>query len=219
MIVVIQCAKSKQTNAGFLRTPDGKKVLFVNDPRDAPAREGCVHAHPDGTTDTGHTWREKLRAFNQSRGDNPLGLLPAWRLYKDNIYSRLAHEHGVENLYILSAGWGLIAADFLTPCYDITFSRAKNVEPWKRRKADTRYNDFNMLPEESEGPIVFFVSKKYAPLARELTRSHKARKIMYYKSVTEPQASGCEVIKYETRKRTNWHYECAKAFLDGAIGF
>jgi hypothetical protein len=29
---------------------------------------------------------------------------------------------GLENVYVLSASWGLIRADFLTPYYDITFS-------------------------------------------------------------------------------------------------
>jgi hypothetical protein len=55
---------------------------------------------------------------------NPLGLYPAYRLYENRVYGRLVEAFGVENIYILSAGWGLIRADFLTPYYDITFSHS-----------------------------------------------------------------------------------------------
>ena len=58
------------------------------------------------------------------------------------------------NTYILSAGWGLINSEFLTPYYDITFSAAADNYK-RRRKADT-YRDFCMLPEDVDELIVFF---------------------------------------------------------------
>ena len=68
----------------------------------------------------------------ENPGDNRFGLLPAWRLYRNPTYGILAEHWGLDHLYILSAGWGLIPANFLTPNYDITFSAAQNVQRFKR---------------------------------------------------------------------------------------
>jgi hypothetical protein len=48
--------------------------------------------------------------------------MPAFQLYQNEAYRRLADKVGTQKLYILSAGWGLIGAMFLTPSYDITFT-------------------------------------------------------------------------------------------------
>ena len=53
------------------------------------------------------------------------GLLPAWQLYENPVYELLKNHCGLKRLYILSAGWGLITAGFLTPCYDITFTATR----------------------------------------------------------------------------------------------
>ena len=76
-----------------------------------------VYAHPDDLSDSGITWRERLLRYNRQPGTNPLGLLRAWELYQNAVYSRLVRTYGIERVYILSAGWGLITADFLTPNY------------------------------------------------------------------------------------------------------
>ena len=89
--------------------------------------------------------------------DNPLGLYPAYRLYRNPIYERLVDRLGLQNVYILSAGWGLIWADFLTPYYDITFSQS--AEGFKRRWKTDRYMDFSMLPDRQGDEIVFFGGK------------------------------------------------------------
>ena len=132
MIVVIQCAARKAAGAGYLRTRDGRKVMFVADPDLAPRDGGCIYARPDDIAGTGTSWRAVLRQYNENPGDNRLGLLPAWRLYRNSTYEILAEHCGLDRLYILSAGWGLIPADFLTPNYDITFSTAQNVHRFKR---------------------------------------------------------------------------------------
>lgn len=112
MIVVIQCAAKKQPNAGHLRARSGKPVLFVAYPHAAPPAEGIEYAHPDAPTDTGLTWREVLDQYNLSIAANPLGLLRAVDLYVNPIYRRIVERFGLANTYILSAGWGLISADF-----------------------------------------------------------------------------------------------------------
>ena len=150
VIVVMLCARSKQPDAGHLRRGDGRKVMFVARPHPAPADDGLVYARPDDTADSGLSWRKELLRYNQhhqATGDNPLGLLPAWNLYRNQIYPQLWEKYGPDNLYILSAGWGLIRADFLTPAYDITFSSgARGATAHQRRGKRDTYDDWRMLP-------------------------------------------------------------------------
>src|SRR5262249_38075900 len=86
VIVVIQCARSKQKNAGHLKTNDGRPVSFVAHPEFAPPAVSCVYARPDDASDAGGTWRDRLPAYNASPTNNPLGLLPAFELYENDIY-------------------------------------------------------------------------------------------------------------------------------------
>lgn len=175
-----------------------------------------VYARPDDIADTGNSWRTELLRYNDAPGSNSLGLLPAWQLYENETYALLAERCGMDRLYILSAGWGLITADFLTPKYDITFS--SQADGFKRRRIKDRYNDLRMFPSDTEEPVIFFVSKGYVPLACELTVGVRAPRYLFYNSKTVPDAPDCILKKYDTRTRTNWQYECAKAFMDGKIG-
>lgn len=217
MIIVIQCAGRKSPEAGYLQRRDGRKVLFVADPESAPANTPYAYARPDDIADSGTSWRDELLGYNGVSGNNPLGLLPAWQLYEHPTYALLADRYGPEHLYILSAGWGLIGADFLTPKYDITFKRIKEQEFTRRLKSD-QYNDLRMLPEDTDQPVVFFVSKEYVRMAYELTEGIKGPRYLFYNSKVIPDAPDCILKKYVTRRRTNWQYECAKAFMDGKIG-
>ncbi|MFC2254754.1 hypothetical protein ACETRX_34430 [Labrys portucalensis] len=214
MIVVIQCAGTKRPDAGYLRTGDGKKVLFVADPNAASADRSFVYARPDDMAGNGASWRDMLLEYNRS-GVNPLDLLPAHELYSDDRYRRLRERFGIENTYILSAGWGLINAAFLTPAYDITFSTAAGVYA-RRRKAD-RYRDLNMLPDRTSEPVVFFGCKDYVPLFCELTAGVHSRRTVFYNSIHAPEIPGCSAVRYLTTTRTNWQYECVDAFLNGSI--
>lgn len=135
MIVVMQCAGKKQPGARHMRTADGRKVLFVAHPDRAPAGDS-VYAHPDDGAGAGETWRSKLLRYNETPAKNPLGLLRAFALYRNDVYRRLAGHVGIENFFILSAGWGLIPASFLTPDYDITF-KPKRGQEYKRRSCRT----------------------------------------------------------------------------------
>ena len=163
MIVVIQCAAGKQHHAGHLRTRDGQNVMFVARPECAPPHPDRIYARPDDLSDRGKSWRTVLQEYNDAPGANPLGLLPAWKLYRNATYGMLAERFGPDRLYILSAGWGLIRADYLTPNYDITFSKAGNVEPFKRRHLGDAYEDLG-LPSGIAEPIAFFGGRDYVSL-------------------------------------------------------
>jgi hypothetical protein len=214
MIVVIQCAASKQPDARRFVRLDGRKVSFVAVPDSARLDDAIVYARPDDASDRGATWRDVLLEYNR-KPDNPLGLLRAWELYDNPVYGRLVARFGVGNVYILSAGWGLISGSFLTPDYDITFSQ--NADEHKRRRKSDRYKDFQMMPEDTREPIVLFGGKDYLPLFAALTSSISARKTVFYNSAQMPPMPGCVLKPFQTRTRTNWHYECANAFLDETV--
>ena len=196
-----------------MKTKDGKPVVFVARPELAPPTTNHVYAHPDDNAEDGWRWRDHVSAYNGNLSTNPLGLLPAWLLYQHPAYAALVERYGTENVFILSAGWGLLSADFLTPVYDITFSA--QAEPFKRRRAHDAYADFNMLEGRGNEPVAFFGGKDYLPLFCRLTANYSGRRIAVFNSATQPQAHGVRFVRYHSRTRTNWHYEAVSAFLDG----
>jgi len=215
MIVAIQCAARKRAGAGHLRTPDGTPILFVAKPELAPFARDFVYARPDDDSAKGQPWRQVLLRYNEAPGNNPLGLFPAHELYEKETYRLLVDRFGIRKVFILSAGWGLINASFLTPYYDITFSAA--AEHYKRRTKGDRYRDLQMIPSDSTDGIVFLGGKDYLPLFCSLTKDLRCRRTVYYNSDTPPAAPGCSLIRFNTKTRTNWHYECAGRLLDGSI--
>src|SRR5690242_6943739 len=162
MIVVVQCAASKQPNPRYFITPDQDQVLFVADPRAAPAKRGFVYARPDELSPFGMTWRQVVAAYNRQDDPEILCLYSAYRLYENRTYVRLVEKFTVKGVHILSAGWGLVPANFLLPYYDITFS--PSAEPYKRRRKTDKYDDFCLLPEDTDDQVVFFGGKDYLPL-------------------------------------------------------
>lgn len=216
LTVVIQCAASKSTQAGHLIDEHGKPIRFGARPQEAPHNPGVIYRHPDDPAQDGQTWREKLLNYNLHRDGNPLGLLPAWKLYRNGVYGELVAAFGLDQVFILSAGWGLLAADFLTPNYDITFGN--QAEEYKRRRLDKdHYADLRMLPTETVGPIVFLGGKDYVGLFQALTAGSAGKRIVFYNSALAPVARGCTLVRFETTTRTNWHYECARALMAGAV--
>ena len=118
-------------------------------------------------------------------------------------------------MFVLSAGWGLIRADFLTPNYDITFSsEAGGVN--RRRRSD-RLQDFRLTDTNSLDPIVFLGGKDYLPLFCSLTSGSRAPRFVYFNSSTPPIAPGCTTERYHTAAKTNWHYLCAEALIAGKL--
>lgn len=212
MIVVIQCAASKRLDAGSFRAKDGRPIIFAANPRLAPAGGLNVYAHPDEESDDGRSWREVLTEYNADPIENPFGLLKAIDLYENLAYRRLGARFGLDRVFILSAGWGLLRADFLTPNYDITFSHSARKQPYKLRHLRDRYQDCRQLTH-ADGPILFFGGRDYIPLFTKLTDDVHAEQVVFFNSQTQPDAPGCTLIRYDTKARTNWHYECANAFL------
>ncbi|MBX3684550.1 MAG: hypothetical protein KF909_00335 [Rhodocyclaceae bacterium] len=213
MKVVIQCAGAKQPHAGSLQASDGRKVVFVACPEIAPPREGILYAHPDDPSPEGPTWRAIIKDPKRKQRHAESGLLPALDLYSNRIYGELGKAFERENVFILSAGWGLITADFLTPDYDITFAHTKEM-PWTRRsKKARRFCDFMMLRADPDEDVVFLGGQAYLPLFCALTSSTPSRKIVFFNSTSPPSAHGCELSKYRTNCRTNWHYNCARDLI------
>ena len=217
MIVVIQCAAKKRSSAGFLKTKDGRPVHFVGDPAAAPGSGSMAYARPDDMSDFGVSWRDVLLDYNRNPGNNPLGLCRASDLYSNPIYRRIVDRIGEEKTYILSAGWGLINASFLTPNYDITFSVLDAANRYKRRRKIDVYLDERALPASSEEPVFFFGGKEYVPLFCKLTSEVGVKRTVFYNSEVEPVAPGCSIERFVTTTRTNWQNECASAFFDGKI--
>jgi hypothetical protein len=215
MIVVIQCAASKQPDYRSFIAPPGKRVHFVANPDAAPPDPTLIYARPDDIFENGKTWRDRLLEYNRYRESNPNNLYPAYMLYENRAYFQLVGRFTVKGVYILSAGWGLVPADFLLPHYDITFS--PSADPYKRRRKSDSYNDFRLLPDDTDDQVVFFGGKDYLPLFCELTAGIRGPRTVFYNSATRPDAPGCKLVRYETATRTNWHYECANTFLDGKI--
>lgn len=219
MIVVIQCAAGKQRNAGRLRTSDERCVMFVANPDCAPSGGSQVYARPDDNSDRGKSWRTVLQEYNDAPEENPFGLLQAGRLYKDATYGMLMEKCGPERLYILSAGWGLIRSDYLTPDYDITFSNHQNVKTFKRRRDRDEYHDFSMLPPDTTESITFFGGKAYVRLFCMLTNKSGGSRYVWHNSQDKPDAPGCIVKRFNSPNRRRWYYECAQAFVQGSLEF
>lgn len=228
MKIVISCAGSKVTCVkpnGYMQTKEGKPVMFVAQPLFAPKCDNVIYKAPDDLSDAGQvSWRTRLQEYNQAYSknseDNQWKLCPAYRLYKPNksenysdIYRALKEKFGV-NMYILSAGWGLIRADFLTPQYKITFNR--QADRCERRKFVRTDSYFNQLLDDSDGPIVFLGGRDYIPLFCWLTeKCYSCRIVYYYQNSKRPEANGCKTEGFKGEKDRTWYYECAKDFIAG----
>ncbi|PHR59700.1 MAG: hypothetical protein COA47_09380 [Robiginitomaculum sp.] len=212
MKIVIQCAGRKRPDASHLRDANGRPILFVAKPDIAPETPNFHHAHPDDINLDGISWRDQLIEINKNPKNNPLNLSTAGSLYLPLAYRNLIAKFGKDQIYILSAGWGLIASDFLTPAYDITFSQS--AEAYKHRRKKDHYNDFTMLKSNTDEPVIFLGGKDYIPLFCKLTSHITNQRIVVYNSGIPPDPPGCNILRYHTSTRTNWHYQCAQAIID-----
>ena len=226
MIVVISCAGSKTASAGRLRTPDGSQVHFVAHPDLMAASRvdpNVVYASPDAQSVSGETWRERLAKYNEEyrrTGSNPDDILPAFQLYKNRIYRDLAGQFEPENVFILSAGWGLIRSDFLTPQYDITFSSLAPDAERRDYVRDTGFSDFNDLAEIQEatdGPVVCIAGKDYLQPFCRLTETLDCDKLVFFTTKDPPDVPGCTAMRYSGKGGTNWQYRCARDLIDGRL--
>jgi hypothetical protein len=129
----------------------------------------------------------------------------------------LVERFGTEKIFILSAGWGIIRSDFLTPDYDITFSSGKNVERYARRNKTDSFSDFCFLADDGD-EITFLGGKDYLPLFTKLTRDLIGPKVIFFNTKSDLQVgTGFIAKRFETNRQTNWQYECAQMLVDGKI--
>jgi hypothetical protein len=221
MKVIIQCAGWKQSNAGRLKNVSGADVLFVIRPDLCPGdgQSSIYYCRPDDPVEPGlGTWRETLVAYNRS-GENPYGLSAAADLYRPAVYRSLVSAFGRENIFILSAGWGLIRSDFLTPDYDITFST--QAPDWARRPKQLvePLTDLNHLASSRMSPaepIHFFGGRDYLPLLRALTTGLAAKIVVHHKG-SPPAYSGFTYEAFCCNRNQNWHYAAADAFINATL--
>ena len=247
MKVVIQCASSKRLRSGIMKTSLGQKgveVLFVANPGPCKAdRNACKSTsgkvrcvRPDDLCEQEMlTWHEKLRRYNQEqKQDNPYNLSRAAALYTpaqpfSDVYRELADRYEWKNVFILSAGWGLIAADYLIPQYNITFSRqAKKggctytwVNPKSACEDVSRIT--NHLASTSLSPneeIHFFCGLDYLGLCYALTKHLPGLKVIHFKSSKLDSGGGLKrdsSFCYEKyggpEKDRTWPYRAATDFM------
>ena len=215
MKIVIQCASRKHPAAASLSASDGRAVLFVAHPELAPGDASRVYARPDDIAAGRQTWRSRIIDYNRDASSNLLNLLPAYQLYANDTYRRLVNKFGLKSVFILSAGWGLIPAAFLTPNYDITFSVSADL--WKRRGKRDAFEDLRMIPDDG-ADILFLGGKDYLPLFCRLTAAFGGTKIVFFNSAQQPSLpAGFRPVNFRTTTRTNWHYECASAVIAGEV--
>jgi hypothetical protein len=225
MDIVIQCAATKDPNAGRFRS-NGRDVHFVAAPELCSSTASALYARPDDISDLPSlTWRNRLEKYvDEERDANPLNLREAYRLYRHPAYSNLVRSFGPQQVFILSAGWGLVRADYLLPAYDVTFNRrAKEKNPAAFCSSTEGYKFFQQLSRKDEGPILFLGGRDYLPLFDSLTRSLQRERIVFTRAEEagttakrQPRYS-FEERPFLVAARTNWHYQCAQALAAGLI--
>jgi len=205
-IVIIQCSNSKHDKAGSFGNGN---IKIVANPQDK------LSFRPDDFIPTANiTWRQYLVQYNKGK-DNLYNLFEAGKLYKNKIYEDIISVFGKENVFILSAGWGLIRSDFLIPKYNITFSNSA-LKEFRRKKKD-QYNDFNHLANldycnDLNKEIHFFGGNDYLFLLYKLTKSIVNNIIIHYASQTIEKHPEYKYVKYP-RCFTNWQYCAIKDFI------
>lgn len=223
MKVVIQCAGDKDDGAATL-CQNGQELRFVARPVPGTNQRSPWQRV---TGSNGPTWIECLRSFNDAPQRNlPQGV--AWGrgtptraadLYSNPIYQRLACAIGVANVYILSAGWGLVRGTDVIPTYNITFSAGQNVPPHARITPKDRVPLGNLRNGvEGDDQIHLFLTPKYISYWLNAGLIIKPNRLVLHWRAGQALPDGLgnvERITFETDARMNWHYGAADEFLDG----
>jgi hypothetical protein len=209
----VLCCSSQKTKDGFCYK--GETVKFVASPQIAPKDEFTYYKPDDPIPGENKTWRNLVL---NGQNDPKLDLVPAYHLYKSDIYRAFYREFG-NFFYILSAGWGIIRADFKIPAYDITYSTAPGVPACVRRKDNYGWKDINHLKEDSvkfdhDSGIILFAGSGYVPPFCDMTQSIPCRKKILYKSQKIGRRQGFVYEYYQTNLKINWYYEAAGDFLN-----
>ena len=233
--ILIQCA-GKKNNTYTFDNYQGKKVEFISDieSNDLPNSNNSIYVNPNEaiSEDSDKTWIDKLKEYNKNKL-NPNGFCQAWELYENPIYADIKKKVGKENMFIASAGWGIVKASYWLPNYDITFSR-----PPKGKKKNyiirssaqneiAQWDDINAFHDSNIKiyDLHIFCGKKYLRLINKLItdRQIDPNMITLYIRNNEPNFNEweiyCKLIKWthpdpKKDRNTNWHYDCAEDFIN-----
>ena len=129
----------------------------------------------------------------------------------------LIRSFRAENVFILSAGWGLVRADYLLPDYNITFSKRQNVPQESRRgKRESGWSDFNQLRDSVEvsEEVHYFGGQDYLDLFYSLSALDIQRNkfVIHHKAILVHR-NGYQYDQYIGNVKTNWHYPAAAEFI------
>jgi hypothetical protein len=211
-IPVLVCSGPK-TKDGFCYK--GQAVKFAASPQTAPRDEFAYYKPDDSIPGQNKTWRNLVV---NGQNDPELDLVPAYLLYSPDIYRDFYKKFG-SRFYILSAGWGVIRADFKIPAYDITYSTGPNVPKHAKRNDNYGWKDINHLKEDSvkfdsDSEVILFASSTYVSPFCDMAQSIPYKKKILYRSQKITQRQGFVYEYYQTNRRTNWYYEAAGKFLN-----
>jgi hypothetical protein len=224
MIIVIQCANRKVPDAPTLIL-NRNAVHFVAQPQDEQLDKRPWDQIPGSNT----TWIDCVKAYNEAGGAMPdeyiklnIGtedgrqLMQCGSLYEHPVYGELMVARGLRNVYILSAGWGLVRADKFIPNYDVTFSQHGDISV--RIAATDRLQCASLSDEiPDNGEINLFISRAYAPYWSHLYGGAAQRTVLHWRLSQElPDGQYGTVIKHDCGKQvTNWQYTAARQFIAG----
>ena len=222
MKVVFQCAGEKQADAASL-TLNGDVIEFLA----RPAGETNQRCPWDLMPGSKKIWIDCVRDLADNDGKMPdefsrlgIGIGPgilyeAGKLYAKPIYDRLVSQIYLDNVYILSAGWGLIRGSRKIPDYDVTFSQSaspeKRVRPAARSRAAAITDE---IPGTDE--IHLFITPNYADYWTSLKNTFGTRAILHWRTGQRlPTGRYSRVQAHDCgEQRTNWQYKAATQFLD-----
>jgi hypothetical protein len=175
--VVIPCSGPKKATAPTMELKK-RPISFVAKPSNP---DECAPWDPI-TPSNIRTWIDCLADYNNNGQLNPKDiavgvsissgckLFCAGALYKNKIYAELIQALGFTNVFILSAGWGLVRADVRLPPYNITFS---NEAPFPARiTVANRLSKIKLLlPPNANGAHVF-AGRSYANALNRMLPNH-----------------------------------------------
>ena len=173
--VIIPCSDKKKDAAPTLCL-NGRPISFVANPAAPDQRRPWDPIAPGNP----RTWIHCVADYNWMGHLNPIdtsvkvticGGLDLWcagTLYDRLDYSAIIELIGFDNVFILSAGWGLIRADFRIPPYDVTFSSGIKVKGHAKIKPHDRAIQPKLVDNPPGMPLRVFVYKQYFPFINQI---------------------------------------------------
>jgi len=208
--IVIPCAKDKKMSAPSF-TLSGNPIDFVANPKPKTNErrpwDPIIQGNPRTWVHCVADYNNNGLRLNQSDTQAGVGINghgPLWcagTLYKPvtnlTVYGQLIQALGFANVFILSAGWGLIRSDVRIPPYDVTFSKNNRVSSRAKIKVSARCRNRYLLDQPSNAGCKIFVGKQYAVFLNHIWQSRPT-----------PQIRQCKM-------RTNWYYAAAIQSVQG----